>query len=189
VSRYQKGKTNRDFTEARDSEWQWHQLGHMQVCILLQTDNHASTPPLFVFYRPDALPATQPTASKHWKQLATAGPRNVELFWVLVRREMMWWQWHQLTICTSLQADNHASTSSSLIITGRMLLPTTNQQCQSTGSHVLLLFSFPGESLDSPPSNYSRTEPLRISGKGLGLDVLPAINEKINWSLKGVQKN
>jgi len=38
VSRYQKGKTNLDFTEARDSEWQWHQLGHMQVCILLQTD-------------------------------------------------------------------------------------------------------------------------------------------------------
>jgi len=46
VSRYQKGKTNRDSTEARDSEWQWHQLGHMQVCISLQTDNHASTPPL-----------------------------------------------------------------------------------------------------------------------------------------------
>ena len=32
VSRYQKGKTNLDFVEARDSEWQWHQLGHMQVC-------------------------------------------------------------------------------------------------------------------------------------------------------------
>jgi len=31
------GKTNLDFTEARDSEWQWHQLGHMQVCTLLQT--------------------------------------------------------------------------------------------------------------------------------------------------------
>ena len=31
VSWYQKGKTNPDFTEARDSEWQWHQLGHMQV--------------------------------------------------------------------------------------------------------------------------------------------------------------
>jgi len=30
VSRYHKGKTNLDFTEARDSEWQWHQLGHMQ---------------------------------------------------------------------------------------------------------------------------------------------------------------
>ena len=35
-----------DFTEAIDSEWQWHQLGHMQVCTSLQTDNHASTPPL-----------------------------------------------------------------------------------------------------------------------------------------------
>ena len=32
VCRYQKGNTNLDFTEARDSEWQWHQLGHMQVC-------------------------------------------------------------------------------------------------------------------------------------------------------------
>jgi len=33
-------------TEARDSEWQWHQLGHMQVCTSLQIDNHASTSPL-----------------------------------------------------------------------------------------------------------------------------------------------
>jgi len=46
VSQYQKGKTNLDFTEARDSEWQWHQLDHMQVCTVLQTDNHASTQPL-----------------------------------------------------------------------------------------------------------------------------------------------
>ena len=37
-------------SEARDSEWQWHQLGHnMQVCTSLQTDNHASTPPLSFF--------------------------------------------------------------------------------------------------------------------------------------------
>ena len=49
VSWYQKGKTNLDFTEARDSEWQWHQLGHMQVCTSLQTDNRASTPPLSFF--------------------------------------------------------------------------------------------------------------------------------------------
>jgi len=49
VSRYQKGNTNLDFTEARDSECQWHQLGHMQVCTSLQTDNHASTPPLCFF--------------------------------------------------------------------------------------------------------------------------------------------
>jgi len=65
VSRYQKGKTNLDFIEARDSEWQWHQLGSMQVCTSLQTDNHANTSPLSAFYSPDALPAAQPTASKH----------------------------------------------------------------------------------------------------------------------------
>jgi len=66
VSRYQKGKTNLDFTEARDSEWQWHQLGHMQVCTSLQTDNQASIPPLKFFnYRLDALLAAQTTASKH----------------------------------------------------------------------------------------------------------------------------
>jgi len=46
VGRYQKGKTKLDFTEARDSEWQWHPLGHMQVCTSLQADNHASTPTL-----------------------------------------------------------------------------------------------------------------------------------------------
>ena len=33
----------------------------------VQTDNHISTPPLKFFYRPDALPAAQPTASKHWR--------------------------------------------------------------------------------------------------------------------------
>ena len=49
VSWYQKGKTNLDFTEARDSEWQWNPLGHMQVCTSLQTDNNASTPPLSFF--------------------------------------------------------------------------------------------------------------------------------------------
>jgi len=44
VSRYQKGKTNLDFSEARDSEWQWHQLGHMQVCTSLQTDKPRQHP-------------------------------------------------------------------------------------------------------------------------------------------------
>jgi len=46
VSRYQKDKTNLDFIEVGDSEWQWHQLGYMQVCSSLQTDNHTSTQPL-----------------------------------------------------------------------------------------------------------------------------------------------
>jgi len=48
VSWYQKGKTNLDFTEARDSECQWHQLGHMQVCTSLQTDRHSTSPLSFL---------------------------------------------------------------------------------------------------------------------------------------------
>jgi len=70
--KYLKGRTNLDFTEARDSEWQWHQLGYTQVCTLLQTNNNASTPPLkfFTEWMPFLLllpsfPITQPTASKH----------------------------------------------------------------------------------------------------------------------------
>jgi len=39
VSLCQKSKSNLDFTEERDSEWQWHQLGHMQVCTSLPADN------------------------------------------------------------------------------------------------------------------------------------------------------
>jgi len=82
VSQYQKGKTNLDFTETRDSEWQWHQLGHMQVCTSLQRDNHTSTPPLCFlqagcpFCRPTnsvkelkaRVKALKAPASKHWGQ-------------------------------------------------------------------------------------------------------------------------
>jgi len=53
--------TNIDFTEARDSEWQWHQLGCMQVCTSLQRDNHASTPPLSFLQA--GCPSCRPTNS------------------------------------------------------------------------------------------------------------------------------
>ena len=61
VGRYQKGKTNLDFNEARDSEWQWHQLGHMQVCTLLQTDNHTNNRPLSFLQA--GCPSCRPTNS------------------------------------------------------------------------------------------------------------------------------
>jgi len=61
VSQYQKGKTNLDFTEATDSEWQWHHLGHIQVCMSLQTDNHASTPSLTILQA--GCPSCRPTNS------------------------------------------------------------------------------------------------------------------------------
>jgi len=77
VNPYQKGKTKLGFTGARDSEWQWHQLGHIQICTSLQTDNRASTSPLS-FYRPDALPAAQPHSIKALK--AHFGDTCVEVF-------------------------------------------------------------------------------------------------------------
>ena len=68
VSWYQKGKTNLDFTEAKtvsDSGISW------AVCksaprfrqITMPAPHHSK-----IFYRPDALPAIQPTVSKHWRQ-------------------------------------------------------------------------------------------------------------------------
>ena len=67
VSQYQKGKTNLDFNGARDSEWQWHQLGRMQVCTSLQTDNHTSTPPLSFLQAgcPSCRPTNSVNARRH----------------------------------------------------------------------------------------------------------------------------
>jgi len=70
ISRYQKGETNLDFTEATDSEWQWHQLGHMQICTSLQIDNHASTLPLRFLQA--GCPSCRPTNSVTVTALITA---------------------------------------------------------------------------------------------------------------------
>ena len=76
VSRYQKGKINLDFTEARDSEWQWHQLEHMQVCTSLQTDNHANTPPLS--FLQVGCPSCRPTNSVKALKAVRANPKEEE---------------------------------------------------------------------------------------------------------------
>jgi len=45
------------------------------------------------------------------------------LLWILMKQEMMGWQWHHMQItCTLLRSDNHAS----------MLFLMPNQLCQST---------------------------------------------------------
>ena len=59
VSQYQKGKTNLDFTEARDSEWHWHHLGHMQVHLA-----------------PDRLPHQHPTTQFLQAGCASCRPTN-----------------------------------------------------------------------------------------------------------------
>ena len=55
---------------------------------------------------------------------------------------MVWWlwQWHQLDhvqiICTSLQTDNHASTSALDFL---QVFLTPNQQCQSTEGKLCIM--------------------------------------------------
>ena len=57
------GTATTGFSEAEMMGWQWHQLDHMQVPHSRQTTMPA--PHHSVFKRLDALPAAQPTASKH----------------------------------------------------------------------------------------------------------------------------
>jgi len=67
VSQQKKGKPFWILPEQEMMGWQWQQLDRVEIiCTLLQTDNHASSSPLsFYRRRLDALPAAQPTASKH----------------------------------------------------------------------------------------------------------------------------
>jgi len=75
------GKTNLDFTE--DGEWQWHQLGYMQLCTLLQTDNHASTSPLsFCTGRMPFLPPNQQRQSTEGtNRTPTKFSNNFNKYW------------------------------------------------------------------------------------------------------------
>ena len=74
VSRYQKGKINLDFTKARDSEWQWHQLGHMQVCTSLQTE---------LSFLQAGCPSCRPTNSAKALKACAAETRH---------KSRRWWQ-------------------------------------------------------------------------------------------------
>jgi len=97
VSRYQKGKTNLDFTEARDSEWQWHQLSHMQVCTLLQIDNHASTPSLIFLQSgcPSCCPTNSVNALKGLRLLCKF--TYYVFICLLDTRSTLHFQWQYLT--------------------------------------------------------------------------------------------
>jgi len=64
-----------------------------------------------------------------------------EEIWILMKQEMMAWQWRQLDhmqiIGTLLQTDNHTVTPSLNLFTGRMLFLLPSQQCQSTEGDIL----------------------------------------------------
>jgi len=61
VGQYQKGKTNLDFTEARDSECQWHQLG---ICRSAPRSRQINTPaPHHSVFLQAGCPSCRPTNS------------------------------------------------------------------------------------------------------------------------------
>jgi len=81
VSRHQKGKTRKVKVKLiliYCSKWQWHQLGHMQICTLTQTHNHTSIPPLGCLQA--GCPSCRPTnivkaLNTDWIQNARVGVR------------------------------------------------------------------------------------------------------------------
>jgi len=62
----------------------WHQLGHMQVSTSLQTDNHASTPPLS--YLQAGCPSCSPTNSVEALTLTLARSHSPNLTLNPIRR-------------------------------------------------------------------------------------------------------
>jgi len=62
--------------------WQWHQLNYMQgICTSLQ-EITMPAPHQWDFYGPDGLPDTQPTASKHWRNI---GLNNARVYMLLAQ--------------------------------------------------------------------------------------------------------
>ena len=128
---------------------QWHQLGHMQVCTSLQTDNHASTPPLSFLQAADALPAAQPTASKHssfatavncrWSAACRAGSSKACWCWSVIAhllpptgRQPSWCPAASCSACVPLAATTRHVTSG---VTS--LPPTFDQSARAvTGSRM-----------------------------------------------------
>jgi len=96
VGQYQKGKTIWILLkQARDSEWQWHQLGHMQVCTSIRTDNHVVKTRMFFTGRMPFLPPNQ-------RRQSTEGSNNNllinnNLFYTLRHARRPSCQFHDLT--------------------------------------------------------------------------------------------
>jgi len=90
VSRYQKGKTNQDFTEARDSEWHVASAGPYASLHLAPDRKPRQHPTTRFFYRPDALPAAQPTVSEHWRQKFRMTTSIINKVW--------WWRWWPVSL-------------------------------------------------------------------------------------------
>ena len=131
VSRYKKCKTNLDFTEARDSEWQWHQLGHMQVCTSLKTDNTHPTPKFFT----GRMPFLPPNQQRQSTEGTTKKPNHCKTQSDITA-------WSQITRWSSLvlvikPASHLVSDQTTVMHTDRQLTPFPKAE---THNHLTTLF-------------------------------------------------
>ena len=105
------------FSDRKDI-WPIRNLGHLPPKVLFPNNNS-----YYYYIRLTAFFSRTTRVSRHQKG---------EPFWILLEQEMMGWQWQQLDhmqiICTSLQTDNHASTSPVGKSSGRK--PRGNQPTQ-----------------------------------------------------------
>jgi len=123
-----KVKTNVDFTEAKDSgsgiSW--------AICKSAPRSRQITMPEPHrsVFYRLDALPATQPTASKHWRHATQsnnnknkhpfngpflglprwAGTRKVKPIWILLKQDTVSGSGISWVICKSAPRSRQITT-------------------------------------------------------------------------------
>ena len=121
VSPYQKGKTNLDFTGARDGEWQWHQLGDRQVCTSLQMDNHTSTSPLswMPFLPPNQQCQSTEGTHTHTHTQYTCTQTHAP------RPDRMLYLYHKVVSKNILHQNAHGAVKS----------PTDRDRCQRTMHH------------------------------------------------------
>ena len=114
VSRYQKGKTNLDFTKAKRQRVAVASAGPYASLHLAPDIQPCRYPTAQFFYRPDALPAAQPTASKHWRH-------NIACSNTRAQKETNAWT----TACTAANTVSYAAPSNPplKIFTGHTIFP------------------------------------------------------------------
>jgi len=98
VSQYQKGKTNLNLLEQETlsgSDISW------AMCKSAPQPRQTTTPTLHqVFYKPDALPATQPIASKYWRFYSYI---KTKCYCNYLRRRRRLCFWFGLFVCLSVR--------------------------------------------------------------------------------------
>jgi len=111
VSRYQKGKPiwillKQEIVSGSGISWAICKSAPRSRQITMPASHHS------VFYRPDALPATQPTASKHWRHKHWRRPTYIHQH---IRQQPQWLQLRKLVGGTE-QITNPGNAFSSKLI-------------------------------------------------------------------------